>query len=131
MNEQPEVYALVVSKLSDGETVAQIVKDTKQPVELIRKIRDLHPDAIAAGKRAADAMIIESYQAATKRLADNIGKVPVGQLPVAAAILHDKAALITGGVTSRTESRQVKSPDELKEFFESLPKAKAIEIESA
>ena len=125
MDNQPLVYSTIVARLADGDTVAQIVKLTKQPVELIRKIRDLHPDVLAVGKRVADNMLQESYQAAAKRLADNIHKIPMAQLPVATAILHDKVALITGGVTSRSESRVVKSPDQMKEYFDSIAEANA------
>jgi hypothetical protein len=131
MNESPEIYAGIVSHLSDGATNHVVARLTSQPVELIRKIRDLHPQLIESGRKAAHARIEEALHLGSTQLVDAIaqGKIKPSQLTVAVGILTDKSQLLSGGATQRVEKVDVKSPEQLKQWFSQLPEAKVIEVE--
>jgi hypothetical protein len=43
------------------------------------------------------------------------------------AVTIDKAQLLSGGVTQRTETRKVVTREELQALFEALPRAKVIQ----
>lgn len=130
MDTQPLVYTEIVARLIEGATVVQVSKVSKQPKELVRKIRDLHPGVIEAQRKSSVHRLEEALHNATARLADEVHKIPLASLPIATAVLYDKVALATGGATSRQEVKHVKSPEQMREFFDSLPQAKIIEIES-
>jgi hypothetical protein len=129
MDTSPELYAGIVKRLADGDTVPAIQKLTRLPVELIRRIRDLHPEVVEAGIAAAHSRIVESLHNAATRLADNIDDIPLSSLPVSVGILTDKVQLIRGHATQRIERRNVATPEDIKAMFDSLPKAKAVQLE--
>lgn len=126
MDQSSEVYAGIVGRLADGDTTASIARLTGLPIQLIRKIRELHPVFIEAGRRAANARIEEALHASAQRLADNVDKIPLRQLPIALGILVDKAQLLTGGPTARVEHKHVPTKEELDAFFNSIPSAKEV-----
>lgn len=126
MNEAPEVYAGIAGRLADGDTNQSISKLTKLPLGLIRKIRELHPAFIEAGRRAANARIEEALHASADRLAKEIAQIPIRQLPVATAILFDKVQLATGQATSRHEIVKAPTKEDLDAYFNTVPQVTVI-----
>lgn len=130
MDSAPEVYAGIVARMADGETNASLAKVTGFSIELMRKIRDLHPQVIEAGRKAAFARIEEALHSAAQRLADNIDTIPVRQLPITLGILVDKVQLLSGGATSRVEKVNVASPADLQAMFDQLPEAQVEKVQT-
>jgi hypothetical protein len=54
--------------------------------------------------------------------------LPVDRVPFALAVSVDKSELPSGGITQRTETRQVVTREELQRLFEQLPRAKVREL---
>lgn len=129
MTERPESYAGIVRRLADGDTVPSVVKKTGLPVELVRKIRDLHPEHIEAGRRNAFARLEEALHSGAARLADQIDNVPLQSLPITLGVVFDKIQLIRGEATSRVEHKKIASPEDLQAMFNALPEAKVALVE--
>lgn len=128
MDESPEAYTGLIARMADGESNKTLVKLTGLPIGLIRKIRELHPAAIEAGKRAVHARLEEALHSVTERLVENVDKLPVTQLAVNAAILVDKTQLLSGNATSRVEHVKPPTKEDLDAFYNSLPQAVASEV---
>jgi hypothetical protein len=62
-----------------------------------------------------------------QRLLDAASTMPVNKLPDALSKTLDKYQLLSGGVTVRTEHRNVPTPEDLERMFAALPSAKVIE----
>jgi len=93
--------------------------------DVIRRIRQLHPASISKIKENVLDNLMEASQVMSERLAREAKDLPTQRLPAALAATIDKAQLLSGGVTQRTETRKVVTREELQQLFESLPRAKA------
>lgn len=128
MDESPEVYAGIVARLADGDSNKTLAKLTKLPIELIRKIRELHPQAIEAGRKATYARLEEALQSSAERLADEGHKVPISRLAVHTAILYDKVSMANGQPTARIEHIRAPTKEDLDAMFAALPQANVTEV---
>jgi hypothetical protein len=128
MDESPEAYTGIIAKLADGESNKSLAGATGLPIQLIRRIRELHPAAIEAGKRAVHSRLEEALHSVVDRLVDNVDKLPITQLAVNAAILVDKTQLLSGNATSRVEHVKPPTKEDLDAFYNSLPQAVATEV---
>jgi hypothetical protein len=129
MDQSPEVYAGIVARMADGDSNNTIHKLTRLPKELIRKIRDLHPAAIEAGRKAHLARLEEALHATGERILENVDKVSVGQLPILFGVLFDKNQIASGGATTRVEHIKAPTKEDLDAMFDALPQANATVIE--
>jgi len=127
LDSAPEVYAGIVKRLSDGDTNARVAKVAGIPIELVRKIRELHPQTIEAGRKATHSRMEEALQSASDQLCNqiNAGKIKGSQLAVTFGVLFDKNQIATGGVTQRIERIDVASAQDLQAMFNALPIANA------
>lgn len=130
MDASPEIYAGIVSRLADGEMPSAVARISRQPIEIIRKIRDLHPEVIEAGVQAAFSLTTEALLNAATRLANNTDELSINSLPVGVAVLIDKVQLIRGQATSRVEHKKVLSPEDIQAMFAALPEANATVVET-
>lgn len=73
--------------------------------------------------------LLEASQVMSERLAREAHELPAKALANALSATIDKAQLLSGGVTQRTETRQVVTREELQALFDALPRAKAKVIE--
>lgn len=129
MDTQPEIYAGIVNSLADGESVAQLAKRTGFEIQLVRKIRELHPEVIEAGSKAVLSRLGEALHNGSERLANEMDSIPIASLPIAVAVLVDKVQLLSGGATQRIEKINAASPEDLRAMFDALPEANARVIE--
>jgi len=125
----PEKYRQILTLLADGCSCQLINKYVQVGDEVVRRIRQMHPVSIARIKETVLDNLLEATQVMSERLAREAHEVPTQQLPRALAATIDKAQLLSGGVTQRTETKRVVTREELKALFESLPRAKAKVIE--
>ena len=123
----PEKYRQCLHLLADGCSPNLINLWIGIGEDVIRRIRQMHPASIAKIKENVLDNLLEASQVMSERLAREAHTLPTHRLPNALAAVIDKAQLLSGGVTQRTESKRVVTQEELQELFESLPRAKAIE----
>ena len=125
----PEKYKSCLQMLADGcspqliNTFLSIGEDT------IRRIRQMHPQSLQAIRQAVLDNLMEASQVMSERLAREAKDLPAHRLANALSQTIDKAQLLSGGVTQRTETRKVVTREELQALFEALPRAKATVIE--
>ena len=98
--------------------------------DVIRLIRQMHPATIHKIKENVLDNLLEASQIMSERLAREAPSIPTDKLPNALAAVIDKAQLLSGGVTQRTETKRVVTQEELQALFDALPRAKTIEDKS-
>lgn len=125
----PERYQQAIQLLADGCSPQLVNQFTPIGEDVIRRIRQLHPASIAKIKENVLDNLLEANQVMSERLAREAKDIPTRALPAALAATIDRAQLLSGGVTQRTETRKVVTREELQQLFEALPRAKAKTIE--
>jgi hypothetical protein len=125
----PEKYEQILHMLADGYSPALINKYVGVGEEVIRRIRQMHPQSIAKIKEQILDNLMEASQVMSERLAREAKLIETKALPAALAAVIDKAQLLSGGVTQRTETKRVVTREELQQLFDSLPRAAAKVIE--
>lgn len=125
----PEQYKQALQMLADGCSPNLVNQFVPIGLDTIRKIRQMHPQSIARIKESILDNLMEASQVMSERLAREANDLPTQRLPQALAATIDKAQLLSGGVTQRTETRKVVTREELQQLFEALPRAKAKVIE--
>jgi len=125
----PEKYRQILTLLADGNSPQLINKYCGVGDDVIRRIRQLHPQSLAKIKEAVLDNLLEASQVMSERLAREAHELPTGRLAQALAQTIDKAQLLSGKVTQRTDTKRVVTREELQALFESLPRAKATVIE--
>ena len=128
-NRMPEQYQQCLQMLADGCSPNLINQFVPIGTETIRRIRQMHPQSIARIKESVLDNLMEASQVMSERLAREAHELPTKALANALSATIDKAQLLSGGVTQRTETRKVVTREELQALFEALPRAKAKVIE--
>lgn len=123
----PEKYRSCLQMLADGWSPHLIDLWIGIGQDVIRRIRQMHPASIAKIKENVLDNLLEASQVMAERLAREAHQLPTERLPNALAAVIDKAQLLSGGVTQRTETKRAVTQEELQALFESLPRAKALE----
>lgn len=125
----PEKYQQIMRLLADAYSPNLISSLVGIDVEVIRRIRILQPVSIARIKEVLLDNLLEASQVMSERLAHEAKDLPADKLANALSSTIDKAQLLSGGVTQRTETKRVVTREELQALFESLPRAEAKVIE--
>jgi len=123
----PRVYDQIITLLANGHSPAKIKLWTGIETEVIRRIRDLHPETLARIKENLAVNLAEAAQSLSEKLIENAHRLRPENIAKALAIAVDKHQLLSGGVTARTEHRTVPTPEELQAMFDALPRANVIE----
>lgn len=122
--EDPIKYASIATELMDGTAAVKIAKSNSTTPELVRFIRSMHPELVHASRGQLIANLEETSIAMAQRLAQEVDDLPLAKLPQSLSTVLDKLALLTGGVTQRTEHVSAPRPEDVQRMFEQLPKAK-------
>jgi hypothetical protein len=120
----PKKYARIASDLLDGESTVAIARKEHVPPSLVMFIRQQHPELVHAGRANLISNLEEASIAMTRRLIDEGDEIRIDKVPHALALTLDKLAVLTGGVTSRTEHVSAPKPEEVRAMFDALPKAR-------
>lgn len=120
----PDTYARIATDLADGLPVTKIAKLRRAAPELVRFIRAMHPELAHAARSQLVANLEEASVAMAQRLVAEVTQLNLDKLPQALSTVLDKLALLTGGVTQRTEHLSAPKPEDIKRMFEDLPRAK-------
>lgn len=119
----------VMSLLANGVSPPKIQVLTGVPAEVTRGIRDLNPRFLRNIRETLATNLAEASQIMSEQLIATAHLMPPEFLAKSLAQTIDKYQLLSGGVTARTEVRNVSSPEELQKMFESLPEANATVVE--
>jgi hypothetical protein len=125
----PDTHQQIITLLANGHSPFKTSKLTGIDTDVIRLIRDTHPETVERLKAHLAANLAEAAQALSERLIDKAHTMRIENVAKALAIAVDKHQLLSGGVTARTEHRTVPTPEELQAMFDSLPRANATVIE--
>ena len=125
----PEKYKRCLHMLADGCSPNLINQWLGLGEDVIRRIRQINPVAIAKVKENILDNLLEASQVMSERLAREAHTLPTHRLANALAATIDKAQLLSGGVTQRTETKRAVTQEELQALFEALPRAEAKVIE--
>ena len=101
----PEKYQQTLQLLADGCSPKLINSWVAIGEDTIRWIKRMHPASIARIKETVLDNLLEASQVMSERLAREASDIPTHRLPNALAATIDKAQLLSGGVTQRTETR--------------------------
>jgi hypothetical protein len=121
----PKTYEQIVVLLANGHSPSKVTRWTGIETDVVRRIRDRHPETLDQIKRALAVNLAEAAQKLSERLIEDADLLPPAEIAKALAIAVDKHQLLSGGVTARTEHRTVPTPEELQAMFEALPMANA------
>jgi hypothetical protein len=125
----PEVHEQIITLLANGHSPAKVKLWTGIDSDVVRRIRELHPETLERIKANLAANLAEAATTLSERLIAAAPRLRPENIAKALAIAVDKHQLLSGGVTARTEHRRAPTPEELQAMFESLPKANAVVIE--
>ena len=125
----PEKYKQTLHLLADGCSPHLINQWVGIGEDTIRLIRQMHPASIAKIKESVLDNLLEASQIMSERLAREAKSLPVERLPNALAAVIDKAQLLSGGVTQRTETKRTVTQEELQALFDALPRAHTLPAE--
>jgi len=128
--ESKQIVDATIGWLANGWSPGRIATITGLHVELVRQIRDEHPEAIANIKAGIATQLGEVVQLLAERMLKCVNQIAPDKLPAALSQVLDKYQLMSGGVTARFETRNVATPDDLAKMFAALPSANARIIDS-
>ena len=130
--EDPSFHKLgerVMTLLANGVSPAKIQTLTGIPAEVSRKIRDKNPKFLRNIRETLATNLAEASQILSEQLIATAHMIPPEFLAKSLAQTIDRFQLLSGGVTARTEVRNVSSPEELQKMFDLLPQATVISEE--
>jgi hypothetical protein len=115
----------VMTLLANGISPPKIQTLTGIPAEVSRRIRDRNPKFLRNVRDALVTNLAEASLVLSEQLIENAQYIPAEYLGKNLAQVVDRFQLLSGGVTARTEVRNISSPEELQKMFEALPLADA------
>jgi hypothetical protein len=128
IEQSPDVYRSVVDLLSQGHSIQAASAATGVSLAIVKAASWFVPDYRQICKNATARNLALANLRMSEILADRADSLPVDRVPFALAVSVDKSELPSGGITQRTETRQVVTREELQRLFEQLPRAKVREL---
>jgi hypothetical protein len=121
--DQPALFAQVYQALLTG--LPPAVVHSKFPVQYdaVLQVRRMFPELLHAGRQQIIHNLEEASLLFSHRLVDEGATLGIDKVAQNLAILLEKHALLTGGVTSRQEHISAPKPEDLKAMFDALPSA--------
>lgn len=123
----PQAYKGLVDRLSSGQSINKICRETGFQSDIVRKIAKAHPASIDARRSAIVDLLEEAIHSTVERLAEENDEIGVSRLAEVLKETVKNYQLLRGEATARTETRSVASPEDLQKMFEALPQAKVID----
>jgi hypothetical protein len=121
---EPQFHHLgerVMTLLANGVSPPKIETLVGVDSDVVRRIRDRNPKFLRNIKEQIANNLAEASQILSERLLDTAPTMPLKHLAQTLSASIDKMQLLSGGVTARSEVRQITSPEELQKIFDSLP----------
>jgi hypothetical protein len=124
IEQNPDLYRNAVDLLSAGNSVQAVAHASSIPLQTIRAMTYFIPDYRLIVREATARNLSQSSLRMSEVLLERADKMPIDRVPFALAVSTEKAELLSGGVTARSETRQIVTREELQKLFDALPRAK-------
>ncbi|MCF7762783.1 MAG: hypothetical protein K9N62_03835 [Verrucomicrobia bacterium] len=124
-------YDAIIRALGEGMGIRHIARAFRISTHTVQAIRDREGLAIATQKKEVASLMGRFIRTGVERLCDELDTIPIGQLSVSIGIISDKKALLEGDPTEIVEHRsgEPATPDAVRDWFENMKRAKAVEAE--
>jgi hypothetical protein len=127
IEQNPDAYRSVVDLLCQGHSIQNVSNSTGVDAVIVKAASWFVPDYRQICKNATARNLALANLRMSEILAERTDSLPVDRVPFALAVSVEKSELLSGGITQRTETRQIVSREELQRLFEQLPKATVIQ----
>jgi hypothetical protein len=131
IEQNPDDYRSVVDLLSQGHSLQSVSAATGIDLAIVKAASWFIPDYRAICKNATARNLALTNLRLSEILAERTDSLPIDRVPFALAVSVEKSELLSGGITQRTETRQIVSREELQRLFDQLPKVKVRELPSS
>jgi hypothetical protein len=128
IEQSPDVYRFVVDLLSQGHSIQAASAATGVSLPIVKAASWFVPDYRQICKNATARNLALANLRMSEILVERTDSLPVDRVPFALAVSVEKAELLGGGITQRTETRQVVTREELQRLFDQLHRAKVREL---
>ena len=118
-----------VELLAAGQSVEKVAARTGIGVEDVRTLSEFVHDYALVMRSTTVRNLRAANLRMSELLAGQADQISADKLAFSLAIATEKSELLSGGVTQRSETKRVVTPEELQAMFEALPRAKAKVIE--
>lgn len=115
--------------LAAGNSPAKITKLLGIEEEVVRRVRNAHPESIKNIKQHIATQLAEATQVLTEELIERAHEIPAEHLGRAIQATVTGHQLLSGGYTARVEHRTIATPEDLQKMFDSLPSLEVTQIE--
>lgn len=119
----------VLHLLASGNSPAKIQRLIGIEEEVVRRVRQAHPDTVKNIKQHIAMQMAEATQVLTEELIDRAHEIPAEHLGRAIQVTYQAHQIYSGGYTARVEHRTIATPEDLQKMFDSLPTLELTQIE--
>ncbi|MGA8658284.1 MAG: hypothetical protein WB586_19250 [Chthoniobacterales bacterium] len=128
IEEDPARYRNAIDLLASGNSIQSVAQATGLDLQVIKTISWFVPDFKTTCRFATSRNLAMASLRMSEILAQNSDSISPDKLAFTLAVATEKSELLSGGVTARTETRQVVTQKELEELFNALPRAKVADV---
>jgi len=128
IEQNPGLYRNAVDLLSAGNSVQAVAHATSIPLPTVRAMTHFIPNYRDICRSSTSKNLALASLRMSEILVESTDRIPADRIAFTLAVATEKAELLSGGVTQRTEVRPVVSREELQRLFEQLPRAKVREL---
>jgi len=128
IEQNPDLYRNAVDLLSAGNSVQAVAHATSIPLQTIRAMTHFVPNYRDGCRSSTSKNLALASLRMSEILVESTDRIPADKIAFTLAVATEKAELLSGGITQRTETRQVISREELQRLFDQLPRAKVREL---
>jgi hypothetical protein len=117
IEEDPALYRNAVDLLASGNSIQSVAQATGLDIQVVKTISWFVPDFKTTCRLATSRNLALASLRMSEVLAQNSDSISPDKLAFTLAVATEKSELLSGGVTARTETRQVVTQKELEELF--------------
>jgi len=128
IDQNPDLYRNAVDLLSAGNSVQAVAHATSIPLQTIKAMTHFIPNYRDICRSSTSKNLALANLRMSEILVESTDRIPADKIAFTLAVATEKAELLSGGVTQRTETRQVITREELQRLFDQLPRAKVREL---
>jgi len=125
IEQNPDLYRNAVDLLSVGNSVQAVAHATSIPIQTIRAMTHFIPNYREVCRSSTSKNLALASLRMSEILVESTDRIPADKIAFTLAVATEKAELLSGGVTARSETRQIVTREELQKLFDALPRAKA------
>ena len=125
IEQHPDLYRNAVDLLSAGNSIQAVAHATSIPIQTIRAMTHFIPSYREVCRSSTSKNLALASLRMSEILVESTDRIPPDKIAFTLAVATGKAELLSGGVTARSETRQIVTREELQKLFDALPRAKA------